>query len=127
MQEPWGFDWLFRTDKPLQDATDEQRRQRDAKRVTVVNELIHFTCKVLTRAHQKGIRWSLENPRGSLLWILEPVQELMRLEGIHCTDMQMCMHGGARDVWIRLRSNILALRSLSLKCDRWFGPRRHVD
>ena len=101
-QQPWGLPGLG---------------PRDQERVDTANVLIRFAVQVIIQCHSLGILWALENPRRSLLWWIALIAEILHLDGVFDVDYQACMHGGTRDKWQRLRTNVKGLQQLAVACD----------
>ena len=61
-----------------------------------------------------NIHWSVENPANSVLWELEPYQELIISH--HKVDMQTCAFGGPRPTWKAFVTSLAGFRALGLRC-----------
>ena len=77
----------------------------ELRRVELAKDLYIVTAEFLRRCHTRGVKWSLENPRTSLLWDISVVKDLADLPGVWDYDCDGCMHGGTRAKHHRFRSN----------------------
>jgi len=51
----------------------------DQKRVEIANELFRYTCQLFAFCVRRGILATMEDPRGSYLWVIPFVLELQRI------------------------------------------------
>lgn len=103
-------------------------RGLDAEKVLQANAIYLFVFKCIEMCSSKGIFWSIENPRGSYLWAIPGFAELITLASkmakptgnpkVDCfiVDFQSCNHGGKRDKWTRLLTNMKELCALAGAC-----------
>jgi hypothetical protein len=95
----------------------------DRARVRVANDLYEFTARTAAFLSEKGISWTIENPKGSYMWDTVPFRKLARLKanghlGYARVTFDMCMHGGERPkATTFLVSTGLDLSALALSCD----------
>lgn len=101
-EHPRGFPWLA---------------GKDALRVEASNSLVDFAIELIKVVADKRASWCIENPRGSWLWSVKEVAELSGRPTSATIDYQACMHGGSRDKWQRLLTNLPTLKSLEARCD----------
>jgi hypothetical protein len=87
------------------------------RRVSIANELYDFGSHVVAVCLHRGIRFSVENPRRSYLWLLCEWQALLARDNTFCVDFQNCMRGGFRDKWSRFYTNMSSMSTLALSCD----------
>ena len=95
----------------------------DRERVYQANLLYEFVasaCKILS---ERGIFWSIENPKNSLLWKTSWMSTLQSETSCSEVHFQHCMHGGTRDKrTMLLVSQGLNLAELTAECD---GKHKH--
>ena len=96
---PWGLPYL---------------REHDRTRVDHANQLYRMLASFCWILHARGIPFSIENPRRSYLWELEPYIDLQGIATFY--DFSSCMHGGLRDKKTTFLSS-LDLSPLCLECD----------
>lgn len=93
----------------------------DKERVDKANEIYRFCAELAWKLTCKGIRWTIENPTGSLMWQTSWFCALAEKLGSNLskTEGQMCMFGGARNKKTLLwHSKLLTLKSLQVMCDK---------
>lgn len=90
----------------------------DRKRVEIANELFRYTCQLFAFCIQQGVLATMENPRGSYLWIIPFLLELQRNYPLFVTDFQACMYGSERDKWTRIVASFPEIAQLDVACDR---------
>ena len=90
----------------------------ESLRVSKANALVDMCCEVVKVCHARGILWSIENPRSSLLWWMPQMVQLLQLDGTLDVEGQMCMFGGSRAKWFRLRGNFKELKAMAIDCDK---------
>ena len=61
--------------------------------------------------------------RGSWLWPVKEIAGLPNRPTSATVDYQACMHGGSRDKWQRLLTNLPTLQNLEARCD---GSHTHL-
>ena len=90
----------------------------DQKRVDIANELFRYTCQIFAFCVRRGILATMENPRGSYLWVIPFVLELQRIYPLFATDFQACMYGSLRDKRTRIVASFPEIVQLDVTCDR---------
>ena len=101
----------------------------DRLKVTKANQIYEKLTQFLTKCHQHGILWSVENPTTSLMWLTVWFRELLALRGVFEVRFDECMHGGSRNRACSWWTNVDELRVLQSRCDKkhkhasW-GPQR---
>ena len=90
----------------------------DQKRVENANELFRYTCQLFAFCVRRGILATMEDPRGSYLWVIPFVLELQRIYPLFATDFQACMYGSLRDKWTRIAASFPEIVQLDVTCDR---------
>ena len=90
----------------------------DRRRVEIANELFRYTCYLFALCISRGVLATMENPRGSYLWIIPFVLELMRAHHLFATDFQACMYGSMRDKWTRVIASFPEICQMDATCDR---------
>ena len=93
----------------------------DASRVAEANALYKFTAEAAVALDKKGISWSIENPKNSLMWLTTWFCEASSVLGARRkeSNFQMCMHGGRRDKHTKMwYGGKLNLECLSVLCDK---------
>ena len=93
-----------------------------AARVQAANILYLALHNFLQFLDAHNIHWSVENPANSVLWELEPYQELIISH--HKVDMQTCAFGGPRPTWKAFVTSLAAFRALGLRCP---GNHEHLS
>ena len=96
---PWGFPDLSSADRA---------------RVDCANAIFKGLVSFISFLDAKGILWSLENPKTSMLWELPPLRSI--LERSHSFCLQACAYGGPRPGWRMFVTNVPGLRSLAASC-----------
>jgi hypothetical protein len=91
-------------------------KAREKERVGV--ELAAFTAVCCELCDRRGVFWSVENPKTSLLWEFEPMLELRLSSGAEFVDFDQCMYGGIYRKSTRVLTNCKQLSGLSTFCDR---------
>ena len=86
----------------------------DADRVSAANFLYLALYDFVDFLNSCGIHWSIENPANSLLWQLDPYQELTSCH--HKVDMQTCAFGRSRPTWKSFLTNLPQFQALGLSC-----------
>lgn len=79
-------------------------------------ELAFLTCKLVELCRKHSVLWSVENPRGSMLWELLPIQWLKHDPSTFEIDFPMCAFGAPYQRWTRLLTNAVELSALSRSC-----------
>ena len=90
----------------------------DRKRVEIANELFKYTCHLFAKCMEQGVLATMENPRGSYLWVIPWVLELMRAYPLFAADFQACMYGSMRDKWTRVLASFPEITQMDAVCDR---------
>jgi hypothetical protein len=60
----------------------------------------------------------MENPRGSYLWVIPFVLELLQNYPLFATDFLACMYGSMRDKWTRVVASFSEMSQMDATCDR---------
>eukprot|EP00913_Durusdinium_trenchii_P004004 g3708.t1 len=97
---------------------------RDQDKVRVGNKLMQLTVDLANLAHTAGAFWSIENPLGSYLWAMPPVQRLAKFTNVSRTELDMCRFGSAHLKPTALLGNA-SLQVLGKRCDRDRRPHVH--
>ena len=79
----------------------QQQNLPQFMRVQLANELYDLMFDAVADLSQRGIAWSIENPRNSLLWYFPKSLELSRSLEISDAHFQHCMFDGARPKWTK--------------------------
>ena len=90
----------------------------ERKRVEIANELFRYTCQLFAFCVKRGVLATMENPRGSYLWVIPFLLELQRIYSLYATDFQACMYGPERDKWTRIVASFPEITQLDVACDR---------
>eukprot|EP00435_Cladocopium_sp_Y103_P065983 s116_g28.t1 len=90
----------------------------ERRRVGIANELFHYTCFLFALCIVRGVLATMENPRGSYLWVTEYVLALMRIYPLYATDFQACMYGSMRDKWTRIVASFPEIVQMDATCNR---------
>ena len=75
-----------------------------------------FSSQVARLCHSLHIPSTLENPKSSRLWQLDPVVRLLGLDGVGFVDFDMCGYGTPYKKPTRIMSNIPGIQRLARKC-----------
>ena len=68
-------------------------RPGDATKVKIGNILLRFSVKMLRKAKDLFIAFTLENPARSRLWICPPMRSFLRLRGVQEAVVEFCAFG----------------------------------
>ena len=90
----------------------------DLKRVEIANELFRYTCQLFAFCLSRGVLATMENPRGSYLWVIPFVLELLQNYPLFATDFLACMYGSMRDKWTRVVASFSEMSQMDATCDR---------
>ena len=90
----------------------------ERQRVDIANELFRYTCQLFALCVQRGVLATMENPRGSYLWMIPYVLELQRAYPLYASDFQACMYGSMRDKWTRVVASFPEITEMDAVCDR---------
>ena len=90
----------------------------ERKRVEIANELFRYTCQLFAFCVKRGVLATMENPRGSYLWMIPFLVELQRIYPLFATDFQACMYGSERDKWTRIVASFPEITQMDVTCDR---------
>ena len=90
----------------------------DEMKVQKANSLVKLMGGLVQQLQRKGIMWSIENPRNSILWQCDEMKALSELRDVYDMSFQACMHGGQRDKWTTWRTNASSLSTLAVACDK---------
>ena len=94
--------------------------QHDQAKVELGNQLAQVTAVLVQLAARHGVRWSIENPAGSYLWLLPPIRDL---DGGSRFELDMCRFGSPHKKPTALLSSA-DLSAIALQCDQ--ATRAHV-
>ena len=95
----------------------------DKERVSIANKLYDTAAALAYFCEVNGISWVIENPTNSLMWKTSPFtllfEKLIKLGSPpQWCNLQMCMHGGARDKKTSLLyGGKISLEELAVMCD----------
>ena len=96
----------------------------DQDKVDLGNRLAQITAVLVQLCSRHGVHWSIENPAGSYLWALPPIEELV----IKCQgqrfELDMCRFGSPHMKPTALLSSV-DLSAIALKCDKAVRPHKH--
>ena len=95
----------------------------DKIRVDAANSFYMWCCSIFFLCTLKGIICTLENPRGSLLWLTKWWLEVQRAIQLYAGDFQACMLGASRPKWTRIVANTRRIERLNLECS---GDHEHA-
>ena len=105
--------------KPLRDSSHPSGLPNlqgvNLDRVTQANAIYQLCAELFALCHARGIPCTIENPRSSWLWEIDPFPYLVKNHTI--ADFQNCMYGGARDKWSRFLCSHAAFERLRIACD----------
>lgn len=91
---------------------------KDAQRLHLANQLYKLVLQVVHLCNAKGVLWSIENPKRSLLWWNTEFAALQQEASLFTCDFHMCMHGGTRDTQTKLVAQFPHIMQLCAKCDK---------
>ena len=83
-------------------------------------EFALFAAEVVRECHRCSLSYSLENPSTSKIWSFEPIARLAALPGACHVDLHLCRYGFDHRKPIRLLTNLMSLKALSLRCNHSF-------
>ena len=89
----------------------------DQARVDKANAVYLFCSEVAEYCTQQGILWFVENPENSIMWQLPIFKVLLVHPVVFDVCYDACMFGGIRKKSQRLRTNIVNLSTMALRCD----------
>ena len=90
----------------------------DRARVNKANAIYDNVAKLILLLIQLGGLFVIENPRGSYLWLIDCIVEILNSAGVFIIDFQHCKWtpGPARAKWTRLVTNIANLQRIEGPC-----------
>ncbi|CAK9020159.1 Extracellular signal-regulated kinase 2 (ERK2) (Defective in aggregation protein C) (MAP kinase 2), partial [Durusdinium trenchii] len=94
----------------------------DQLKVDIGNQLMQLTADLIHQCQKHGAKWSVENPLGSYLWAMPPLQELA-ISGRRI-ELDMCRFGSPHMKPTALLTTA-ALDSLAQRCDMSVRPHNH--
>jgi hypothetical protein len=100
-EEPWGV-------KGLKDS--------DMIKVTTANILVKFCVRVAHACLRVGVGFVIENPRSSILWWTDAVQQLENRRGVERFHLDFCRYGTAWRKSTSLLTNLEFVEDLALRC-----------
>ena len=89
------------------------------ERVRLANNLYTYTCFFIRYLHERGIKWSIENPSSSLMWITDPFRDLaadLRKEFFGLV-LDTCMFGASRLKHTAIWTCVDTMHQLARRCD----------
>ena len=98
--------------------------EMDQKKLEMGNQFLRLTVELAQLCHARGIRWSVENPATSFLWLMPPMQALEALPGVRRFVLDMCRFGAPHKKPTALLSSA-DLQALALECDSDVRPHVH--
>ena len=90
---------LRSADYPLGFPDLQQRLPREWPRVLAANAIYQAVADCIHVLRQRRVAWSIGNPRGSYLWLIPFVRDLISRSDVAEVQLQHCMLGGARPKW----------------------------
>jgi hypothetical protein len=117
-----GFFWMVHFGTPCTVWCNARRnitnfgKAREKERVGI--ELAAFTAVCCELCDRRGVLWSVENPKTSLLWEFDPMLELRLSTGAQFVEFDQCMYGGMYRKSTRVLTNCKQLSGLGVFCDR---------
>ena len=108
--EPWGLSSLTGL---------------DLIKVQAANRVYVNGGAIVLHAIKRGVKPTVENPKGSYLWLLWPYSILVTVYGFKDVDFQHCRHGGLRPKWTRLRTLMLELMPMAGLCPGVSADHQH--
>ncbi|CAE7243210.1 unnamed protein product [Symbiodinium sp. CCMP2592] len=110
-----------RVPQPLRSTSEPQGLSTltgaDLERVQKANMLYRAVGQIADLARQLNIFVTVENPRNSLAWLCDGLDELFRSPH-HTVVYDACMHGGTRDKTTLLWCSADWFQPLALRCSR---------
>ncbi|CAE7700800.1 unnamed protein product [Symbiodinium sp. CCMP2592] len=110
-----------RVPQPLRSTSEPQGLSTltgaDLERVKKANMLYRAVGQIADLARQLNIFVTVENPRNSLAWLCDGLDELFRSPH-HTVVYDACMHGGTRDKTTLLWCSADWFQPLALRCSR---------
>ncbi|CAE7303252.1 SLC24A2 [Symbiodinium sp. CCMP2592] len=82
-------------------------------RLALADSMVNHLCTFLQSVDKRGIPWTLEHPKASLLWNLPNVEALPSTSEV---VYDLCNFGSSLKLRRQLRTNCRALRSLNCLC-----------
>ena len=102
----------------------EAKSPMDHDRVTMANKLYALVASIAADLSSRGILWTIENSKSSIMWLLPEMVKLLEYTGTGDVIFGHCMHGGNRSKLIRLRCYpSSAFSPLAVLCD---GQHKHA-
>ena len=89
---------------------------KDYERVDLANRLFSAACSIFKLACSKGVLVTMENH--SYFWWTKWVKQLLGEVSTFTADFQVCMMGGSRDKWTRIRANFKEVSAMNISCDK---------
>ena len=77
----------------------EAKFPQEVPRVQAANRLYQLIASAATVLLEKNITWTIENPRGSLLWYVPGIRALCEHPATSFVHFQHCAYGGDRPKW----------------------------
>ncbi len=99
--EPWGV-------KGLKDS--------DVMKVKTANILVRFCVQVAHACIRAGVGFVIENPRSSILWWTDAMQQLESRRGVERFHLDFCRYGTAWRKSTSLLTNLEFVEELAQRC-----------
>ena len=68
-------------------------------KVSTANLLYNLVALSVDQLSSRGLAWSIENPRGSYMWLMPAMKELLTRSSTTTTSFQACARGSKRPKW----------------------------
>ena len=98
--------------------------QKDKDRVESGNTIARFCAEVAKFCAGKKKFFTVENPTGSILWLLPEFAALRASEGVFEVQLHACMFGSGRDKRTSLLTNMQSMEALRKQCNH--KPGEHL-
>ena len=87
------------------------------EKVVMANILYLFCTQVANLCIDTGVGFTIENPTNSYMWMTAPFVGLLSRPEVLAVEMDLCMHGSARNKSQKLVTNCPEVNEMSKKCD----------
>ena len=85
-------------------------------KVQQANAIYEHTAACLARCHGAGVKFSIENPTNSIMWLTKWMQPLLAMGKVSEMKFQQCRWGGKRGKWSSWYTNWPQLHDLAGPC-----------
>ena len=85
-------------------------------KVQQANAIYEHTAAFLARCHGAGVKFSIENPTNSIMWLTKWMQPLLAMDKVSGVKFQQCRWGGKRGKWSSWYTNWPQLHDLAGSC-----------